>query len=213
MTVTSGGKTFVVDLSDSVTINQPQCPPRAEFKISNSAFTGTVPSSVYSQDGETITLTLPSSQTWTEAKSSTTNGSFVVQSGYPKNETVYTTRSETSGCDTKYFYTPYTKTTTVSVASSSTTSWTRTWTITGWKIGNTTYGLGETITVTGNQTINAVITYTDSPKTTANTTTTRTEYYYTSAGSEAQGNAPGTTIDSSERKYTQSSPYKNDVTN
>lgn len=190
------GMTFNVTLSHEVTINNPLLPPQVTYQINDSTFTGTVPSTVISENGETITVTLPKLATWTADKSTTSNGTFVVQSGYPSTRNVYTERSETNGCDTTYYYTPYIETTTVSKATSTTTSWTNTMEVTGWKIGNTVYKPGETVTVTGSQTITAVITVTEGTKTTTTTTTTRTEVVYTPNGVETPTNPGGTKVDS-----------------
>ena len=202
ITIKSGGVDYTVDLSHEVTINQPQYPAYADFKINDSTFTGTTPSRVYSEDGETITLTLPDSSnmtmTWTENKSTTKNEDFVVQSGYPTTKNVYTQRSETSGCDTTNYYTPYIETTTVSKASSSTTTWVNTKTITGWKIGNKVYSPGETITLTGTQTIVAVVSTVEGPKTTVSSTTTRTEIAYTQNGVESTTKPSGSKVTSVE---------------
>ena len=198
ITVTYGGNTYTVTLSDTVTINNPLCPAFADFNSTASGQTlPTTPSRIYGTpqlDG-TFTITLPGTQTWTEAKSSTSNGTFTVQSGYPTTRNVYTQRTETSGCNSTTYYTPYIETTTVSKATSSTTTWTRTWMIIGWKVGNTTYGVGETISVTGPQTVTAVLSYTDGTKTTASSTTTRTEIAYTKNGNESTTRPSGTRVD------------------
>ena len=199
ITVTYGGATYTVNLSDAVTINNPLYPPYATFGSTASGQTlPTTPSTIYATpkaDG-TFTITLPGTQTWTEAKSSTTNGDFVVQSGYPSTRNVYTERSETIGCSTTTYYTPYIETTTVSKATSSTTTWTRTWKITGWKVGNTTYAVGETITIEGHQTFTPVLSYTDGTKTTNSSTTTRTVIAYTANGSESTTKPSGSKVDS-----------------
>ena len=197
--VTYGGVVYTVNLGQGVTINNPQHQPFVDFKditSIQSSFTGTTPSRIYATTVgvDTFQITLPGSQTWTEAKSSTTNGDFVVQSGYPSTRKVYRTWTEGALWWKTTYYEGYTETTTVSKASSSTTTWTRTWTITGWKVGDTTYLPGETITITGNQTITAVLGYTDGAKTTTTTTTTRTEIKYTDATGSQTTNPGGTDI-------------------
>lgn len=203
MTVEYGGNTYTVQLSHEVTINQPQYPPYVDFNSTASGQTlPTTPSRIYGtpQADGTFTITLPGSQTWTEDKSTTQNQDFTVTDTITRN--VYTERSETSGCDTTTYYTPYIETTTVSQASSSTTTWTRTWRITGWKVGNTTYGVGETIAITGNQTITAVLSYTDGTKTTESSTTTRTVIAYTANGSESTTKPSGSKVNSVEGSTT-----------
>lgn len=199
ITVVHSGITFNVELSNAITINNPQHLPFADFASTASGQTlPTTPGRIYSTptvDG--FKITLPGTQTWTEAKSESQNGDFVVQSGYPKNENVYTERIEDKGCDGKItYYTPYIKTTTVSKASSTTTTWTRTWRITGWKVGGTTYAPGETITITGQQTVTPVLSYTDGTKTTTSTTTTRTVIAFKQNGNESTTKPAGTKVDS-----------------
>ena len=176
MTVVYNSMTFTVDLSNIITINQPQYPPYVDFKINDSTFTGTTPSRVYSEDGETITLTLPEITSWSHQASSSVNGDFAA-TGVTKTSSVYTSVKGTI----RYTYTQYTQTMTEYQAKSSTTTWMVTKEITGWKIGNTTYKPGETVTVNvnGNQTITAVIKATDGEKTTESTTATK--YYVTFA--------------------------------
>lgn len=202
ITVTYGNEIYTVNLSHDVTINNPLISPEVTYKINDSTYTGAVPGNVRSEDGETITVTLPTIGAWTENRTSTTNGTFVVQSGYPSTRNVYTEEQKPSGCSTTTYYTPYIETTTVSKATGSTTTWVTTHQITGWKVGNTVYLPGETITVTGNQTITAVITKTDGPKTTVSSTTTRTEITYTANGDESTTNPGGTKVDSVENSST-----------
>ena len=75
-------------------------------------------------------------------------------------------------------YQKYTKTVTVAEAEETISSYTRTWRITGWKVGNTTYGFGETVTITSSQTITAVLSSTDSSKTVTKNLVTRTTKYF-----------------------------------
>lgn len=200
VTLTYNGISFTVKLSNEIIINNPQSPPYVDYKITHSAFNGTVPEKVYSEDGETITVTLPKLATWTEDKSTTKNADFA-QKGEPTTRNVYTERYTTSGsgCNTKYtyYYQPYIETTTIYEASSSTTSWTNTMEITGWKVGNVVYKPGETVTVTGTQTITAVITTTEGPKTVEASTTVRTVITYAKNGAEVTTKPSGhTKVDS-----------------
>ena len=177
ITIKSGGVDYTVDLSHEVTINQPQYPAYADFKINDSTFTGTTPSRVYSQDGETITLTLPTIDSWFVSNETVNNQDFVTKSETARD--VYKEVTTGSGCNKKTNYELYTEMTTVSVASSIKTTWTDTRTITGWKIGNKVYLPGETVELTGVQTITAVVTKVEGPKTAVDTTTTRTVISYT----------------------------------
>ena len=197
------GVNYVANLSANVVINNPQYPIYAMFQnIQNidSTYTGSTPANVYTQDGETIVIKLPDATTgnvtisWTEDMSTTTSGEFEVQSTTTRN--VYTQRTQSSGCSSTTYYTPYIETTTISTASSSTTTWVRTRSITGWKIGSNTYAPGETVTLKGNETITAVVGYTDGTKTTSSTTTTRTEIAYTANGAETTTKPSGDRVTS-----------------
>ena len=175
ITVTYGGVTYTVTLSDAVTINNPLYPPYVQYAVNDSTYPGTVPSTVYSTNGETITLTLPDADdmtmTWTVDMQTNVNGEFA-KTGVVNEENVYTTAGNWL---TKYTHTQYTKTSTQYQAVGVETKWVNTHTITGWKIGNTVYAPGATVTVTGDTTITAVVTITEGTKTT--TTRTATKYY------------------------------------
>ena len=192
-----------MDLTDAVTINNPLIPPKVTYKdISSvkSSYPGSTPAAVRSADGKTVTLPKASdiTVTWTENRSSTVNQEFTVQDGYPTTRNVYTERSEGALFWKKTYYTPYIETTTVSVASSSTTTWVDAHTITGWKVGNKTYAFGETISVTGDITVTPVISTVAGPKTTTSSTTTRTAITYTANGSETTTKPSGTRVTSVE---------------
>ncbi len=211
MTVVYGGVTYEVGLKHAVTIDQPSCAPHVKFNsTANDQTLPTTPDMIYGtlMDDGTRVVTLPGSQSWTESKSSTTNGTFTVQSGYPQEEACYVVKD--NGCDADT-YQAYKKITTVSKATGSTSTWTRSWEIVGWKIGNKTYQPGETVPITGSQTATAVLKYTDGAKTTTSTTTTRTEYYYTASGGEVSSKPSGFSIADSETAYTSTNPHREDV--
>lgn len=190
ITVTYGGIDYNVNLKQSVMINNPVCPPfvtYTDISSIDSTYTGSTPSKVYSTDGETITITLPIIASWSYEKTDNVNGAFTEQS---RTENVYYGYVR-SGNFWNYQYTPYYETTVVSQATSTSSTYTVTKEITGWKIGNTTFKPGDTVTVTGNQTVVAVITETRGAVTTTATTATKTVKTYT-AGTTTSSNPGGT---------------------
>ncbi len=205
ITVTYGEHTILVDLSNPVTIDQQAHQPYAKFNSTASGQTlPTTPGYIVGvrQADRTYTITLPASQTWNVEHSSTANGEFV-QKGDPTTRDVYTQRTEGSGCDAKEYYTPYIETTTISEASSSTTRWTVTWTITGWKIGNKTYAPGETITIEGDVTVTAVLSSTKSEEVTEDSITRKTVKTYTKNGNESTTKPSGSKVTSVETSTTE----------
>ncbi len=218
ITVVYNGITFTVDLSHEVTINQPQYPRYVDFTIDNSDYPGNVPSSIYVEDGETVQIKLPDASdvttTWTENKTDTTTSAFIEKS---HNTTTYYETWE-DDCDGA-MYQQYDKHVIVSEAEETISTYVRTWKITGWKVGNTTYGLGETVTVTGSQTISAVLTSVDGTKTTTVNIITRTTKYY-EVGADTTGNPPAgytnVTADPDNRykdSWTSRNPNDTDVRN
>lgn len=216
ITVVYNGMTFTVDLSHEVTINQPQYPRYIEFTIGNSAYPGNIPEKIYVDDGETVQVKLPGANeittTWTENITDTTTSAFTDKS----NTTTSYYETWNDDCDGA-MYQKYDKHVVVSEATETTSTYVRTWTLTGWKVGNTTYALGETITVTGSQTISAVLSYADGAKTTTVNLLTRTTKYYV-VGSDTVGTPPSgyanVTSDpdnSNKDRWTQSSPNVVDV--
>ena len=218
ITVVYNGITFTVDLSHEVTINQPQYPRYVEFTIGNSAYPGNMPTSIYVEDGETVQIKLPDANevttTWTENKTDTTTSAFTEKS---HDTTVYY-ETWNDDCDGA-MYQQYDKHVIVSEAEETISTYVRTWKITGWKVGNTTYGLGETVTVTGSQTISAVLTSVDGTKTTTVNIITRTTKYY-EVGADTTGNPPAgytnVTADPDNRykdSWTSRNPNDTDVRN
>lgn len=141
ITVTYNNATYTVDLSNSVTINNPQYPPHADFKVNDSTFTGTVPGRIYAtpQADGTFVITLPGSQTWITDESSSVDGQFAV-AGTPTERTVHTKTRNGGNFITgyKYDFVRYTERKTMYQAQSSTTTWKNTRTITGWKVNGKT---------------------------------------------------------------------------
>lgn len=178
ITVTHDGATYTVQLTNPVTINQPDCPVYVDFAVDDSTFTGTVPGRIFGtpQADGTFTITLPGSQTWTAPGLSAVDGDFTLQSDNTDQVWTGSYSMFSNG------YTTYNRNTKIYKAVSTTTTWTITKTITGWKIGDTVYQPGETVKITGVQQITAVISSTDGPKTTQTETATRTVVTFTKTG-------------------------------
>jgi len=212
--VNYGGVDYTVTLSNPVTISQPQYPAYVDFtdiKSIESSFTGTTPSRIVGtpQADGTFTVTLPGSQTWTEEKSESKTENEKTISGPSQIATYYETWTEGWIWKTDK-YQEYREIVMVTQADEVLTTYTRTYKITGWKVGNTTYDVGETITITGNQTISAVIGYTDGDKTMGEYIVTITTTYY-ETGDDMTGDPPGSTIITTDQanemdNYPQSNP-------
>ncbi len=178
ITVSDGKISMTAQLSHPVTINQPQYPPSVKFEINNAAYPGPVPAQVYSATGDEYMITLPAASAITTTWSQDIETSKIeneVPVGDPVTTPVYETW--TSGCDQKYQ--AYTKTVSQRVGDETITNYTETYTITGWKIGNEIYALGEEVTVSGSQTVTAVIASAESNHKITKYRTTTTETYYT----------------------------------
>lgn len=194
ITVTAtDGTVYTVDLSHEVTINQPQYPYLATVSsTANSGVTlpdevpGTI-TAVPNADDEFV-LTLPGAITWTETSTDTKIQNEKTISG--PTESVYYERW-TSGCDT--LYQEYTYTVTVREAEEvlTTTGWTHS--IIGWKIGDKTYNVGETVIINQDVTVTAVVESTkEEPVVTTNILTTTSTVYY--RGKNNQTSPPANAI-------------------
>ena len=180
----AAGIDYTVDLSHEVTINNPLYPIHADFKINDSTFTGTTPSSVYTQDGETITLTLPTIAPWSYTQIDDVPGTETLTSD--KTDDVYTAKWGTI----RYTYTYYKRNTKVYTSVGTSTSYLVTKEIIGWKIDGKEYKPGDQVTLTSNKTITAVVKTTTGTKTTITTTVTRTVVSFTATGETSQGWSP-----------------------
>lgn len=158
-----GDLTLIVTLSDAVTINNPLYPPYVDFvdiKTIDNNFTGTTPSRIYSEDGETITL--PGTQTWQETKQSADTSSLVDDlTGVTPTSTTYPKlayRYKTSGVADYYrHWYKYTLTQNVYKTTTVALEWTVTNEIVEWTDGVNTYTPGQVITPNGSLTLTAVI--------------------------------------------------------
>jgi len=183
ITVTYNGVPLTVKLSNPVTINQPQCPAYVDVASTgtNGVTLQTTPSRIFgvpNEDG-VFEITLPASQTWTTNNTTNVDGEYE-QYGDAVTTNGYTVQD--GGCDDDT-YTAYTLVTTTYRAVSASTTWTTTHRITGWKVGNTTYSPSQTIAITSNQTITAIIESVDGEKTTTTKTATKQYLDYTTGSS------------------------------
>lgn len=154
---TAGGNTYNVELTNPVTINQPQYPIYLTYSISGNGFNGTQPATSMAPDGVTLEVTLPSISQWNDvqtevAGSETAVGSPVV--------TTHDYAYKPSGCSGYEYYTRHTETSRYTVPAITTTT---TYAVTGWSINGVTYRPGEKVTLTANQQAVAVITAVGAP--------------------------------------------------
>lgn len=188
--VVYGQYTLDVTLAHPVTINQPQIPRYVDFQIDNNSYTGNIPARVYTMDGESVTFTLPSASQftaqWNEAMVESTKSNLRTIS-----DTVTEYYETWTSCGNSR-HQKYTKHVTVTQEDEIESTYTRTWKITGWRVGNTIYGLDHTepITVNGTQTVSAVIEYTDGDRITRNYVLTTTTKYYDVGPNNQSGEPP-----------------------
>ena len=182
--ITYGNRDYMVNLTDGVTINNPQCPAYATFKVSDSTFTGTVQSQIIGtpQADGTFTIKLPDSQTWSYDKTDSVPGTESLTSD--TTDTVYTTKSASWGRTT---FTYYDRNIKVYKSTGTSTSYVVTKQIVGWKVDGKQYDPGDEVTLTSSKTITAVIKESHGTKTTVTTTVTRTVYTFTSQNYSSTG--------------------------
>lgn len=184
--VTYGDAQYTVTLSNAVTINNPQYPPYVSFKVNDSTFNSSnLPGRVYSTDGETVTLTLPSVSSWSYTQTDNVPGTETLTSD--TTDDVYTATSASWG---RSNYTYYKRNIKVYTSTGTSTSYLVTKEIVGWKVNGVEYKPGDTVTVTGTQTITAVVKTTNGAKTVQTTTVTRTVTTFTATGETSTGWSP-----------------------
>lgn len=192
--VTHNNATVTAKLANAITINNPLYPPYVNVTINDETYSGTKSYTLYSQDGETITL--PTIDPWTTNEQTSVEGEFQVV-GDPTTDTVHTVTSKTG----KDLYKKYTRTLTTYRAESELTTWVNTHTLSKWNVNGTKYNPGETITLTGNANITAEILVTEGKKTTSKTTATYIHSAYTYVTETKAWSAPndyGTKVDKAE---------------
>lgn len=173
--------TFEVPLVHDVIINQPSAPYYVDF-ASNST-TGVALNSVPSRivatpnaDGD-FQITLPAAQNWTTPGERRTGDGWQVKS--ETTDYVYRTWNESSGCGgSTTYYVGYDRYTLIEESLGTVTTWTNNYKLTGWKIGSTTYAPGETVTLSSNQTVTAVVSAVVTNEVTTSTNLRRTNVTY-----------------------------------
>ena len=212
----SSGVVITFTLDNAITINQPQYPLSANFTIHES-YPGSVPSTIYSEDGETITLPSADSITtqWTQDMTDTVNGAET-EKAHNKVDYYETWNDDCDGA----MYQQYTKHTVTITYDETETTYTRTWKITGWQVGDRVYGLDHTdpVPITGNETVSAVITYSDGAKITTEYTVTVIEKYF-ETGKDTAGTPPDGFVNvtndpdnANKDKWTASAPNRSNPT-
>lgn len=157
MTVSANGLTFTVNLSNSVTINQPQYPPYVDFAISDTTYTGSVPARVYSQDGETVKM--PEIAAWIQNKAESASLPSDLSGLTPiSTKTEKIAKKTGSGSIGRSQYTKYDITTKIYEVNTESTVYSITKRVTVWNIDGKKYQPGQTVTLSGGKTANAVIT-------------------------------------------------------
>lgn len=189
--VTHNNATVTAKLANAITINNPLYPSYVDFNSTSAdgVTLNTTPARIYAtvNDNGDMQVTLPNLSDWTTAGELVQNGDFVVQS--TNSRKVY--RQWWKGFSSKYE--SYTETTTVSVASSSKTTWTNHYSLSKWKIGQSSLTPGQVVTLSGANTATAELQHWKSNEATVATRTTRTEIKYTDASGTLDSKPSGAT--------------------
>jgi len=199
------GSVYNVDLSHNVTISQPQYPYMASFSdtsVSGDKIPANIlPNSIVAvpNAGGNWVITLPKANnmtlTWTESRKDSKTENEKTVSG-PTKYTYYEQWSYWG----RTLYQEYSYTETVKQADEVLTTTDVTYRITGWKIGDTRYNLGDTVIVNQNITIIAEVTREEkAPVVTSNILTTTTREYYRGSDSTSKPSGASGTVSSSLR--------------
>lgn len=200
------GSVYNVDLSHNVTISQPQYPYMASFSdtsVSGDKIPANIlPNSIVAvpNAGGNWVITLPNANnmtlTWTESRKDSKTENEKTVSG-PTKYTYYEQWSSWVGTR----YQEYSYTETVKQVDEVLTTTDVTYRITGWKIGDTRYNLGDTVIVNQNITIIAEVTREEkAPVVTSNILTTTTREYYRGSNSTSKPSGASGTVSSSLRE-------------
>lgn len=180
ITVVINEVTYTVNLKNAVTINQPQYPPYVDFVVNDSTFdSGNTPDRIYSTDGETITITLPTVASWDEDESQ-------ILSTLPDSISGLTATSASTAYQARYTgyreWTKYAVVTSVYTATASVKSWKVKHEVVSWTDGTNTYYPGDTVTISGTTTLTAVIGTSTHSESTSSETYKRTVVTVTNQG-------------------------------
>ena len=193
--VTYAGKTYTVGITTPITINQPQYPPYLSFVISGNGFNGTVPSTIYAENGDSFQVKLPTISTWNSTDVSTKDVGRDNPT-YTNNANADVCTYNSGGCGGKGSYTYYTRKSRYYLYEKTTTTTVNTYGVIGWTIDGKTYSPGETVTVSSNQTAVAVIGVISAGQPTSVTETWKVTETYDVKVSEENGNAKGEKVSS-----------------
>lgn len=155
ITVKYNSVEYKVDLSERVTISQPDAPIYLDYSIYGYDFNGTVPAMEISHDGNEIEVTLPTVDEWISRQTEYSYGD--VTPDVTTSTVSYLTDSQKGIFVTTYYYDLYTRTKTSVTAATTTTVFDGTYAVTGWKIGGVVYAPGDKVTISAGQTATAVI--------------------------------------------------------
>ena len=170
VSVVSGGITYSVNLTNTVTIRESnEVPPTLSFIAASGYNQLQMPDSQISEDGQAFDYVLPTSAgTQTKRVDEITENADPVQTGTQTNKYSYISGStdktrKTSGCNaTTYYYCEftfknYTRTVTTYEVTGGTNTYDVVYGVTGWIVDGVTYAPGATVHVTGQMTATPVI--------------------------------------------------------
>lgn len=167
----NGNVTFSAKLKYGVTINQVSAPPYVTFNSTSTDDTSlqTTPDRITAtmNSEHAYEVTLPTMAAWTVDMTNNVDGEF----GDPDSTVIEEVFTRNSVTRMNYYYD---RTTEVYTAESSTTSWQRTNTLKYWKVDGVEYAPRATVNITSNQTVTAVLNYSDTTPVTERTLATRT---------------------------------------
>lgn len=155
ITVVYDSVTYTVNLSNQVTISQPDAPVYLNYSIFGYDFNGDIPDMEISHNGGAIEVTLPTVNNWVSRQEEYSYGDATPV--VTESTVSYLTDTKKGIILTTYYYDLYTRTKTSVTADTTTTIFDGTYTVTGWQIGDTVYAPGTKVKISKGQTAIAVI--------------------------------------------------------
>lgn len=196
-------RTLTATLEAPVTINNPLAPLYLKYSVSGNGFSGTVPAMAVSPDGNTFTVVLPDNiPNWDNTTVTEVTGAKTNETNTTKD--VYTVTDGGCNDDTYNYFTRHVRT---YVSPITTTTTVKTYKISGWKIGSTTYKPGDTVTISTSQTATAVMSVVNTVSTPVTETYLVTEYKDV-VGPTGQKNPKGEKVETTYADYTEVSRVK-----
>ena len=212
VTVEYGGKTYEVQLENSITITNQLAPTvYADLTINETSYTGT--KRIYSADGETITLPNTSwTQDGIDVDSNATDTGWVAGSTVISD---YSYRTYTTGAlfwkETHHEYMPYAWKEFTRTVTGAQTPYTTTYRIVKWTVNGQDYDVSKgPISIPADSAIQATATVTSQKVLGTKTTTSTTSYLYgyvqgTQTSTQPNGKQIGATVTSSSGAFIQPS--------